>query len=49
MLGIQREIRALKFSKRFEGKIRYITKQSGLLGALFTEFTESENNKNMLN
>ena len=31
----ERDIRTLKFMKRFEGKMRYITKETGLLGALF--------------
>lgn len=33
------EMRNLKFKKRFEGKIRYINKETGLLGALMDNIT----------
>lgn len=32
-----KEIKTLKFIKRFEGKIRYINRETGLIGALFEQ------------
>jgi hypothetical protein len=30
-----KDIKELKFIRRFEGKIRYINRETGLIGALF--------------